>query len=155
MYLKNKEDVETLVALFNIVLLLDRESNQGLKRAGNIRTVKRSFIRGDSNLWRKTASHALAFGFVSPFTISLCISVFPTKGKEWGCTSGGKRIGQDREEEEHTQSVLLVTKELSLSGSLSVSGVQSWNVSKTILKNTVTIWTRSWEKGSRRQIRYF
>jgi hypothetical protein len=50
MYLKNKEDVETLVALFNIVLLLDRESNQGLKRAGNIRTVKRSFIRGDSNL---------------------------------------------------------------------------------------------------------
>jgi hypothetical protein len=47
---------------------------------------------------------------------------------------GGKRIGQDRVEEEHTQSVLLVTKELSLSGSLSVSGVQSWNVSKTIKK---------------------
>jgi hypothetical protein len=47
----------------------------------------------------------------------------------------GERIGQDRVEEEHTQSVLLVTKELSLSGSLSVSGVQSWNVSKTIKKH--------------------
>ncbi len=47
------------------------------------------------------------------------------------------------EEKEHTQSILLVTKELSLSGSLSVSGVQSGNVSKTIKKNTVTIRTRS------------
>jgi hypothetical protein len=41
----------------------------------------------------------------------------------------------------------LVTKELSLSGSLSVSGVQSWNVSKTIKKHCYNKDNKLREKG--------
>ncbi len=67
--------MESLVVFFDIVLLLDRESNQVLKRAGNIRTMKAG------PLFKVTASseekQQVMHWIYLLFPISLRISVFP------------------------------------------------------------------------------